>query len=68
QPSMVKLTIYDIAGRVVRNLVNEHVGAGSHDVIWAGLNNKGEPVTSGVYFYLIEADDFRQSKRMMLVK
>ncbi|MCP4800453.1 MAG: hypothetical protein GY893_10945, partial [bacterium] len=47
QPSMVKLTIYDIAGRVVRNLVNEHVGAGSHDVIWAGLNNKGEPVTSG---------------------
>jgi hypothetical protein len=68
QPSMVKLTIYDIAGRVVCNLVNEHVGAGSHDVIWAGQNNKGEPVTSGIYFYLVEAGDFRQSKRMMLVK
>jgi flagellar hook assembly protein FlgD len=65
---MVKLTIYDIAGRVVCNLVNEHVGAGSHDVIWAGQNNKGEPVTSGIYFYLVEAGDFRQSKRMMLVK
>ncbi|MBT4292920.1 T9SS type A sorting domain-containing protein, partial [bacterium] len=68
QPSMVKLTIYDIAGRVVCNLVNEHVGAGRHDVIWAGKNNKGEPVTSGVYFYLVEAGGFRQSKRMMLVK
>ncbi len=68
QPSMVKLTVYDIAGRVVCNLVNEHVGAGSHDVIWAGQNNKGEPVTSGIYFYLVEAGDFRQSKRMMLVK
>jgi hypothetical protein len=68
KPSQVRLTIYDVAGRVVRNLVDEHIDAGSHDVQWDGINNDGEAVTSGVYFYLLEADDFRQSQRMMLVK
>ncbi len=69
KPSPVKLTIYDIAGRVVNTLINgEHQSAGRHQMQWRGLDAKGRQVTSGAYFYVIEAGQFRQSKRMLLLK
>lgn len=69
KPSPVKLTVYDIAGRVVNTLINgEHQSAGRHQIQWRGLDAKGRQVTSGAYFYVIEAGQFRQSKRMLLLK
>jgi len=66
--SKVEITIYNILGRKVKTLVNEHQKAGYKTVIWDGKNQKGNEVATGVYFYRITADDFVQSKKMLLLK
>jgi hypothetical protein len=67
--STVKLTVYDIAGRAVRHLVDSPgESAGRHFVKWFGRDDSGHQVTSGVYFYVIQAGEFKQSKRMLLLK
>ena len=61
----VTLSIYDVNGRLVRNLiVNEPYAPGVYRVDWDGLNEKGEKVASGVYFYRIQAGRFRESRKM----
>ncbi len=66
--SRVKLTIHDLAGRLVRTLVQENREAGSHQVVWEGRNNNGGQVSSGVYLYRIEAGTFTEARQMVLVK
>ncbi|MBU2501248.1 S8 family serine peptidase [bacterium] len=66
--SPVKLRIYDQRGRLVRTLVDQVMPAGSQSVMWHGLDDAGRQVTSGVYLYLIEADGFRDTKKMTLLK
>lgn len=61
--SIVKIKIFDITGREIKVLVNELKQAGSHKVIF-----NGSVFSSGVYFYKLEAGDFRQVKSMVLVK
>jgi lysophospholipase L1-like esterase len=51
----VQLSIYDIAGRRVRTLVNRHMPAGIYTEIWDGRDAKGETIASGVYFYRLKA-------------
>ena len=60
---IVKLTVYDIHGREVRNLVNNELTPGSYEVEW----NAGG-YASGMYFYRIETEGFVETKKMMLVK
>ncbi len=62
------LTIYNILGRKVRVLVDEHQSAGHKSVKWDGKNDQGQEVTSGIYFYRIEVGDFEDTKTMTLVK
>jgi PKD repeat protein len=66
--SQVLLRIYDTRGRLVRTLVNETVAAGRQTVVWNGTDEFGARVHSGVYFYLIEAEDFRATRKMTLLK
>lgn len=61
--SFVKIRIYDITGREIKVIVNEFKQAGSYTAIF-----NGSGLSSGVYFYKLEADDFRQVKRMVMVK
>jgi len=61
--SLVKLIIYNILGKEVATLVNEKLSAGSYEVSW---NASGYP--SGVYFYRIQAGDFVDVKKILLVK
>jgi PKD repeat protein len=68
QDSKVEITIYNILGRKVKTLVNEHQQAGYKTVIWDGTNQKDRTVASGVYFYKIKAGDFTSSKKMLLLK
>ena len=65
---MVNITIYDMMGRVVRNLVNDHQSAGYKTIHWNGTNGFGEPVAAGVYLYQIHAGNFQQTKKMILLK
>ncbi len=64
----VRLDIYDILGRKVRTLVDGFNTVGPHQVLWDGLNNNGNPVATGVYFYRLVGDEFATTKRMTLVK
>ena len=64
----VRLTIYDVRGAPVKDLVNAPEPAGRHSTTWDGRNQRGEPVASGVYFYRLTVGDFVQTKKMVLLK
>ena len=66
--NFVTITIYDMLGNVVKNLVNANQSSGYKLVQWNATNNSGQPVSAGVYLYTIEAGDFRQTKKMVLLK
>ena len=64
----VSITIYDMLGNVVNNLVNTNQSSGYKSVQWDATNNQGQPVSAGIYLYSIEANSFRQTKKMILLK
>ncbi len=64
----VTIRIYDAGGRLVRTIANGPVGPGRHEVLWNGRNETGEPVGSGVYFCAMEADEFHDSHKMVLLR
>jgi hypothetical protein len=64
----VELAIYDVAGKLVRTLINGHKPAGVDRAAWNGRDNNGRAVSSGVYFYRINAGEFKSTKRMVLLK
>ena len=64
----VTIAIYDLVGRQVRTLVNQQVTAGFHSTLWNATNDMGSPVSAGVYIYTITANDFRDVKKMILLK
>ena len=66
--SFVYIIIYDMLGREVKRLVNETQEAGYMSVIWNATNDQGNPVSAGVYLYQIQAGDFVQTKKMVLLK
>ena len=66
--SAVSLRIYDPAGRLVRTLVDEPRDAGHYTEEWDGRDNSSRTVASGVYFYKLEADSFRETKKMILLR
>jgi hypothetical protein len=68
QQAEVKINIYNLLGQVVRTLVNSSQEAGYKTVVWDGLNNYGARAASGVYIYRIEAGDFVQARKMILMK
>ena len=65
--SYVNVTIYDMLGREVKTLVNTTQDAGFKSVIWDATNDFGKPVSAGVYLYQIQAGDFVQTKKMVLL-
>jgi len=64
----VQLNIYNIRGQLVRSLVNEVKTPGHYSVQWNGMNEKGDVVSSGVYFYRIKAGDYTATRKMVLLK
>jgi glycosidase len=66
--SLVNLSIYNILGEKVRTLVSKEMNPGSFEVAWDGKNDFNQSLSSGVYIYKISADNFVQSKKMILIK
>jgi hypothetical protein len=64
----VDLVIYDMLGGRVRTLVKEEHEAGYHEVLWDGTNDRGVPVTSGVYVYRFVAGEYQMMRKMILIK
>ena len=68
EDGLVNITIYDMLGNVINQLINEVQSSGYKSVQWNATNNQGQPVSAGVYLYSIEAGDFSQTKKMILLK
>ena len=66
--SQVRIAIYDMLGRKVRTLVSGFENAGFKAVQWQGKNDFGRSVGAGVYIYQIQAGDFLQTRKMILLK
>jgi hypothetical protein len=62
-PQNVRLTIYDLLGRQVRTLIDEYRQAGTHTITFNAFH-----LSSGVYFYSLQAGEMVESKRMVLIK
>ena len=69
QASDVELTVYNVLGQPVRTLVAEHQSAGRYVVEWDATNDSGHSLSSGMYFYRLEASgEFLEVKKMLLLK
>jgi hypothetical protein len=68
KPDNVKINIYDVTGRLVKELVKEQKNTGKYSTVWNGKDNFGNMVASGNYFYQIISGDFVQAKKMILLK
>ncbi len=66
--ALVKLSVYNILGQKVRNLVNEYQTAGIKRMSWDGKDETGNSVASGIYFYKLSASDFAETRKMLLIK
>ena len=64
--SFVQISIYDITGRKIKNLVSGMQFAGKRQTRWDATNEKGENVSGGMYIYILDAGYFRSSKKMVL--
>ncbi|MCL5019305.1 MAG: T9SS type A sorting domain-containing protein [Patescibacteria group bacterium] len=66
--SAIDLTIYNIIGQEIRKLVNMVQNAGVHTVVWDGRDNRGSAVTSGIYLYKIDVDNFSDTRKLVLLR
>jgi hypothetical protein len=64
----VRLTVFDVNGRIVRTLVDGNATAGNHEVVWDGLDMSGRSVASGVYIYRLTGANNEITRRMTLVR
>ncbi len=64
----IKLIIYDVLGRVVKELLNFYVPKGSYIIVWDGTNNAGNKVNSGIYFYSLQTINKKIIEKMILTK
>jgi len=68
EASAVSLIIYDIRGNVVRTMQSETRPAGWYEVVWNGLDDAGQPVSTGLYLTRLQAGSFNQTIKMLFVK
>jgi hypothetical protein len=68
EESQVRADICNILGQKVKTLVDGRQAAGPHSAVWDGRNERGEEVSSGIYFYRIVAGELVQSRKMLLLK
>lgn len=64
----VAIAVYDVRGRLVRELVNRAESAGEHSVHWNGVDARGMSVASGIYFVKLSAGSRTRTMKMVLLK
>ena len=64
----VRLAVFNIRGQLVQTLVDRRMEPGYHQLRWDGRNSAGLPVSSGVYYYRLQAGDFQSTMKMLLLK
>ena len=66
--SHVSIAIFNLLGQKVAGLIDEEYPAGSHQITWDGISTSGQRSASGIYFYRLVAEDFINTKKMILLK
>jgi hypothetical protein len=66
--SEVIITVYNIKGQKVKQLVSDHISAGQHSIVWNGKDSNNKSVASGIYFYKLMIGDYSKTKKMILLK
>jgi len=68
QAGPARLAIYNVLGQEVVTLVDRHQAAGAHEIVWNGADSGGRAVTSGLYFYRLQAGEFSETRKMVLLR
>jgi len=69
EASQVRLEVFNVVGQVVSTLVDNHQNAGRYVVQWDATNDQGHSLSSGLYFYRLQAGgEFLEVKKMLLLK
>jgi hypothetical protein len=68
KPAEVTLAVYNILGQKVRTIVEGRLGAGPQTLSWDGQDEKGNDLSSGIYFYRLKAGELTETKRLVLLK
>jgi len=66
--SLVTIGIFNLLGKQIKTLVNQSQDAGNKIAVWNGTDDLGRPVSAGVYLYQIQAGEFNQTRKMLLLK
>ena len=66
--AMIRLSVYDITGRKIKTLVHSEQSAGAKSTLWDATNNDGQSVAAGVYYYTLEIGEFKETRKMTLLK
>lgn len=64
----LKITVYNILGQEVKTLIDKNMPVGNYEIQWDGTNNTGQRVASGIYFCLMKAGEFVETRKMMLLR
>jgi len=64
----VKVSIFDLSGRLIKRILNQNQVKGSHKIHWNGESQIGEKVASGFYIYTVKFENSIYSKKMILLK
>ncbi|MDD4277713.1 MAG: FlgD immunoglobulin-like domain containing protein, partial [Candidatus Cloacimonetes bacterium] len=64
----VRLAVYNVKGQLVRSLVNTEQAAGRYRVIFNGCDDRGKPLSSGIYLYRFTAGRYSSTRKMMLME
>jgi len=68
EQSHATIEVFNVLGQRVRTLVSAIQPAGRHRVVWDGKDDQGRDVGSGIYFYRLQAGEFSESKKMVILK
>ncbi|HHE38799.1 MAG TPA: T9SS type A sorting domain-containing protein [Candidatus Cloacimonetes bacterium] len=71
KPAKVELVIFNLKGQKIKQLISNsanQLSAGQHSVVWDGKDDSGRSVSSGVYFYKLQAGDYQKTRKMILLR
>ena len=64
----IKINVYDMLGKIVKNLINDQQSKGKNTIIWDATNNDNKPVSAGMYIYTLQAVLFFQTEKIVFLK
>jgi len=66
--TQVRLDVFNLKGQLVKTLVNNEQASGRYNVVFTARDDKGNKLSSGLYFYRLRAGDYVKTRKMMLME